>query len=224
MARVLFNDLPEPVKYDIIKKYMGTADGDNDSNIKELLNVYTDIFSKNNYAIGGFSDDFIKKNNLKPYTRMLYPGQLNRLQKIKDAYKTGEITSQDDFLDMLKDFISAEAPEVYDKENAEETDALRQFKREVYADTPWEEYKLDANGDGDADVTIIDTNDNGKPDTAIITADSEKEQRDAIKAVKDKLNIDKQTSTGKTKKELDNQTLSDVRQKNVLKALLDCRF
>lgn len=84
--------------------------------------------------------------------------------------------------------------------------------------------EVDVNGDGDADVTIIDTNDNGKPDTAIITADSKKEQRDAIKAVKDELNIDKQTSTGKTKKELDDQTLSDACQKNVLKALLGCRF
>ncbi len=84
--------------------------------------------------------------------------------------------------------------------------------------------QVDVNGDGDTDLHIADTNDNGKPDTAIITADSKKEQRDAIKAVKDELNIDKQTSTGKTKKELDDQTLSDVRQKNVLKALRDCRF
>lgn len=224
MARVLFNDLPESVRHDIVRKYIGNAPGDNDSIIKELLDVYTDIFSKSNYAIGGFSDDFIKKNNLKPYTRALYPGQLNRLQKIKDAYKTGEITSQDDFLNMLKDFISDEAPEVYDEENAEETDALRQFKREVYADTPWEEYKLDVNDDGDADVTIIDTNDNDKPDTAIITADSKKEQRDAIKAAKDELDVDEQTSTGKTKKELDDQTVSDMRQKNVLSALLEHRF
>ena len=86
------------------------------------------------------------------------------------------------------------------------------------------DYRFDVNNDGDTDVTIIDTNDNGKPDTAIITTDSKKEQRDAIKAAKDELNIDKQTSTGKTKKELDDQTLSDVCQKNVLKALLDCRF
>lgn len=86
----------------------------------------------------------------------------------------------------------------------------------------WEQ--VDVNDDGDTDATIIDTNDNGKPDTAIITADSKKEQRDAIKAIKDELNIDKQTSTGKTKKELDDQALSDVHQKNVLKALLDCRF
>ena len=86
----------------------------------------------------------------------------------------------------------------------------------------WEQ--VDVNGDGDTDLQIADTNDDDKPDTAIITAASKKEQRDAIKAVKDELNIDKQTSTGKTKKELDNQALSDVRQKNVLKALLDCRF
>ena len=86
----------------------------------------------------------------------------------------------------------------------------------------WEQ--VDVNGDGDTDLHIADTNDDSKPDTAIITADSKKEQRDAIKAIKDELNIDKQTSTGKTKKELDNQPLSDVRQKNVLKALRDCRF
>lgn len=84
--------------------------------------------------------------------------------------------------------------------------------------------EVDANGDGDTDVTIIDTNDNGKPDTAIMTADSTKELKEAIKAAKDELDVDEQTSTGKTKKELDDQTVSDMRQKNVLSALLEHRF
>lgn len=84
--------------------------------------------------------------------------------------------------------------------------------------------QVDVNGDGDTDVTIIDTNDSGKPDTAIVTTDSMKEQKEAVKAAKDELDINEQTSTGKTKKELGGQTVSDMRQKNVLSALLEHRF
>ena len=224
MARVFFNDLPESVKYDIIKNFIDNAE-DNSSNTKELEKMYTDIFSKDNYVIGGFSDDFIKKNNIKPYTRMLNPRQLNKLQKIKDAYTTGEIDNDDDYIDRLKDFINDEAPIVRGEKNAEETNNLRQFESEVFAGTPWEEdYIFDVNGDGDTDLLITDTNDDGKPDTAIMTADSTKEQKEAIKAAKDELDVDEQTSTGKTKKELDDQTVSDMRQKNVLSALLEHRF
>lgn len=86
----------------------------------------------------------------------------------------------------------------------------------------WEQ--VDVNDDGDTDLHITDTNGDDKPDTAIVTTDSMKEQKEAIKAAKDELGVDKQTSTGKTKKELDGQTVSDMRQKNVLSALLEHRF
>lgn len=84
--------------------------------------------------------------------------------------------------------------------------------------------QVDVNDDGDTDLLITDTNGDDKPDTAIITTDSTKEQKEAIKAAKDEFDVDEQTSTGKTKKELDNQTVSDMRQKNVLSALLEHRF
>lgn len=111
----------------------------------------------------------------------------------------------------------------------------------------------DVNGDGDTDIQTLDTNDNGTPDTAIVTADSDTEEKEAVKTAKDKLGLDgkDKTSTGKTKEELDDETLSDekqkdkkhpadctcaeckksklqvlsdVRQKNIIGALLDHRF
>lgn len=266
---------------------------------------------------------------------MLNQDQLNKLQKIKDAYKTGAIKNDKDYLNMLTDFLNDEAPDEVREAyfNDEETDATRQYEREIFADTPWatsdnsainngekfdtkilfndlpefyqhdivknligsddyddedfNEYmsvlsernvpfggfsldfakkygikpyeegfadtniledngsgegitpdKVDVNGDGDTDVTVVDANKNGKPDTAIVTADSKAEEKEAVKAAKESLGFDKndKTSIGKTKGELEddatvisdkkkkNMTCSDVTQKNILSALIDRRF
>lgn len=96
----------------------------------------------------------------------------------------------------------------------------------------------DVNGDGDTDVVTADTNGNGEKDTAVVTADSEPEKKEAIKAAKEDLGLDKKdkTSTGKTKGELEkdkdvvsdekkkDMTCSDATQKNIMAALLDHRF
>lgn len=99
----------------------------------------------------------------------------------------------------------------------------------------------DVNSDGDTDVVTADTNGNGEKDTAVVTADSEPEKKEAIKAAKEDLGLDKEdkTSTGKTKGELEDEpkendvvsdekkkdmTCSDATQKNIMAALLDHRF
>ena len=68
----------------------------------------------------------------------------------------------------------------------------------------------DVNGDGDTDVATADTNGNGEKDTAVVTADSEPEKKEAIKAAKEDLGLDKEdkTSTGKTKGELEDDKKS----------------
>lgn len=82
----------------------------------------------------------------------------------------------------------------------------------------------DVNGDGDTDVLATDTDGNGTLDTAIIQGDTDSEEYEGIEAAEDMLN-DEKTSTGKTKKELDfDSTISDIRQKNILSALLERRY
>lgn len=68
----------------------------------------------------------------------------------------------------------------------------------------------DVNGDGDTDVVTADTNGNGEKDTAVVTADSEPEKKEAVKAAKEDLGLDKEdkTSTGKTKGELEDDKKS----------------
>lgn len=70
---------------------------------------------------------------------MLNQDQLNKLQKIKDAYKAGVIKNDKDYLNMLTDFLNDEAPDEVREAyfNDEETDATRQYEREIFADTPW---------------------------------------------------------------------------------------
>ncbi len=70
---------------------------------------------------------------------MLNQDQLNKLQKIKGAYKAGVIKSDKDYLNMLTDFMNDEAPDEVREAyfNDEETDATRQYEREIFADTPW---------------------------------------------------------------------------------------
>lgn len=70
---------------------------------------------------------------------MLNQDQLNKLQKIKDAYKAGVIKNDKDYLNMLTDFMNDEAPDEVREAyfNDEETDDTRQYEREIFADTPW---------------------------------------------------------------------------------------
>ena len=70
---------------------------------------------------------------------MLNRDQLNKLQEIKNAYKAGVIKNDNDYLNMLTDFLNDEAPDEVRKaySNDEETDATRQYEREIFADTPW---------------------------------------------------------------------------------------
>lgn len=70
---------------------------------------------------------------------MLNQDQLNKLQEIKNAYKAGVIKNDNDYLNMLTDFLNDEAPDEVRKaySNDEETDATRQYEREIFADTPW---------------------------------------------------------------------------------------
>lgn len=70
---------------------------------------------------------------------ILTPSQLNMLQKIKDAYATGEIDNDDDYLDRLTDFMNDEAPDEVRNayNNDEESDIVKQYEHEVFADTPW---------------------------------------------------------------------------------------
>jgi hypothetical protein len=97
---------------------------------------------------------------------------------------------------------------------------------------------VDTNGDGDTDVITADTNGNGKPDTAVVAGDDAKEEKEAVKAAKEDLGLDgdDDTSTGKKKKELEDDnadvlsdkkqkdTCSDSRQKNIISALSELRF
>ena len=111
---------------------------------------------------------------------MLNQDQLNKLQKIKDAYKAGVIKNDKDYLNMLTDFMNDEAPDEVREAyfNDEETDATRQYEREIFADTPW------ATSDNSAIANDI-TNDitNGeKLDTKILFNDlPEFYQQDIVK-------------------------------------------
>lgn len=104
-----------------------------------------------------------------------------------------------------------------------------------------DEVPIDSNGDGDKDLTISDTDSNSSPDTAEINADSKAEAKSALKTAKKALSSnvslpdyatdDDLTTTGKSKKELDDDanlsvdnTVSDTRQKNILAALLEHRL
>ena len=92
---------------------------------------------------------------------MLNQYQLNKLKKIKDAYKAGVIKNDKDYLNMLTDFLNDEAPDEVRKAyfNDEETDATRQYEREIFADTPW------------ATSDISDTTNGEKFDTKILFND-----------------------------------------------------
>lgn len=103
---------------------------------------------------------------------MLNQDQLNKLQEIKNAYKAGVIKNDNDYLNMLTDFLNDEAPDEVRKAyyNDEETDATRQYEREIFADTPW------------ATSDISDTANGEKPDTKILFNDlPEFYQHDIIK-------------------------------------------
>lgn len=131
-----------------------------------------------------------------------------------------------------------DAIDYYGKEHA---DVIKQMYAELGIPEDGEPDTKDVNGDGDTDVVTADTNGNGEKDTAVVTADSEPEKREAVKAAKEDLGLDKKdkTSTGKTKGELEDEpkekdvvsdekkkdmTCSDATQKNIMAALLDHRF
>lgn len=107
---------------------------------------------------------------------MLNQDQLNKLQKIKDAYKAGVIKNDKDYLNMLTDFLNDEAPDEVREAyfNDEETDATRQYEREIFADTPW--------AASDNSAIANDITDGEKFDTKILFNDlPESYQHDIVK-------------------------------------------
>ena len=107
---------------------------------------------------------------------MLNRDQLNKLQKIKDAYKAGVIKNDKDYLNMLTDFLNDEAPDEVREAyfNDEETDATRQYEREIFADTPW--------AASDNSAIANDITDGEKFDTKILFNDlPESYQHDIVK-------------------------------------------
>lgn len=96
---------------------------------------------------------------------ILTPSQLYALQKIKDAYATGEIDNDDEYLDRLTDFMNDEAPDEVRNayNNDEENDIVKQYEREVFADTPWAKELTSTGstkkelGDAEDETTVSDS-------------------------------------------------------------------
>lgn len=87
-----------------------------------------------------------------------------------------------------------------------------------------ESEEADLNGDGDSDITVTDDDSDNSIDEVITNTDSPSEEAAAKDAV-DKIAEKDTTSTGKSKKELDDDTqvstLSDGNLKNIVRAIYD---
>ena len=83
------------------------------------------------------------------------------------------------------------------------TDVIMALKETPYEEGDFEEiYDDDLNNDGDKDVTAMDTSGDGEIDTVVTTSDSDKEEKDSEEEAKDILGGGDKTSTGKSEKEL----------------------
>ena len=127
----------------------------------------------------------------------------------------------------LSNMTPAEVLEYLQKDYDWSDDDLLDFFNKVYHNEGTSSIE-DVNNDGDADVSVTDTNGDDEPDTAVIDADTKAEDKKATKIANEALGLDDKdkTSTGKTKEELadEPETVSDIRQKNILSALIDNRF
>lgn len=156
---------------------------------------------------------------------ILTPGQLNALQKIKDAYATGEIDNDDDYLDRLTDFMNDEAPdEVRNAYNDdEESDIVKQYEHEVFADTPWAK-ELTSTGSTKKEL--------GDAEDKTTISDSREKRIAKMKRSWGKTRTQKQLEGEKERDDPraggevfgPGATVSDATMKNILAALTNRRF
>lgn len=236
-TKILFNDLPEFYQHDIVKNLIGNDDYD-----AEDFDEYMSVLSERNEPFGGFSREFAKKYDIKPYEEGVADIDILEDNGSGEGMTPDEVKKYfNNFgVDYVRGDTNTQGETSYTLRGNQNNinNLLNDFKAMSNPGykLPWD--RKDVNGDGDTDLRVADTNGNGKPDTAIVTADSKAEEKEAVKAAKESLGFDKndKTSIGKTKGELEddtsvvsdkkkkNMTCSDVTQKNILSALIDRRF
>ena len=211
-AGMLFKSL-SPDERENITKGLTTEQGEK---LAEMLNAYSDMFLTD-------YDDLVDNYYEKAGTNGNGDDVLFTQDGVERTDPRYDHTMRDKFL----------TPE---ESIANYGDEYADIIHDYYNKHPWS--KSDANGDGDTDVITADTDGNGKPDTAVVAGDDAKEEKEAVKAAKEDLGLDgdDDTSTGKKKKELEEDntyvlsdkkqkdTCSDSRQKNILSALSELRF
>lgn len=220
----MFADTPQLVHKDI-DSYNDTGDVTTDDAAATWIN--NDEFDEDpdfyvNRILSAIDDDDVEAVG----------GIFLSLNPEQQASVTKNFTSEQgeklaDMLNMYNDIYQKDYDDIIDEMYA---------KHDAATDS--EESSTDANGDGDTDIITADTNGNGKPDTAVVAGDDAKEEKEAVKAAKEDLGLDgdDDTSTGKKKKELEDDnadvlsdkkqkdTCSDSRQKNIISALSELRF
>lgn len=210
-------DYDNPSDFEPISKFEASChNGDCSSYSKELNDSLQDLLGKADNKAAG---------------EILEWAMQNAPDDIYESFeKQHDVESPNDFGPM-NDWLEFALSKMFDNtDDGEDHEPVNSIDEAIHSIPGSVKHKHeDVNDDGDVDLTLVDTTGDKKYDTALVTGDSKKEKKDAVKAAKDKLGVDKMTSTGKSKKQLETEdkkesTLSDSTFKNVISALVDRRF